>query len=179
MEQGNIDAALAASFDFTAEELELNRRGELSERQEQMISAQQRRSGVFTIVAGAAITASVAVIGAILLLSADASGAAVAAFGAVLAIVVLLFATSVLVGRRKSTDLRERRITSVTGLARTRHKRTVSQYGGVDLYKLKIARTKFALANKAQFGAFSDGARYSVHFIKAPGAPLILSASPE
>ena len=178
MVNDTYDPGLGEALGFGADDLALNDDGRLSATQEAMVVRQLRRSRRWTIVAAVVVLGTVGALTAVALVAAgdNRSGGMVAAFAGVCGVTVAAFALSVLVGHRRSRDLRRRTISTANGPVSTRVVRMHSNTGGLDRFELDIGSTRILLSTRRQLDAFTDGEPYTVHHLRAPGTAIVLSA---
>lgn len=186
--QAELNSALAAGMGFSLEELEINRRGQLSPRQQQQIADLSFKGTVGSAIAGLVgllVTAGAfayvyffAPTGAALRDSLPASQVLPIAGGVLGFVVLLIIGSIVRNGGFGSRGLRaaEGRVklssTSLHGASRA-----VSQamgYGSAAC-AVQIGRQRFAVKQQV-LDAFLDGGRYRLYYIPNGAAPYLISA---
>lgn len=188
--KANYTSPYFPNVEFTQEDIEANRQGRLSSRQEQRVSdiyqARQRDTFrtakwfivffVILLVVGAVIEYSkqpaslnvfIARQGPIFLL------VAVALFG--------ILGVSLFLGQGLNTDLRNRRLRAVEGIADVLIKQAYSRGTAYMRYELRLKRggstvKLFRLANPSSLAHFEAGQNYRVYYIAYYQMPIVLSA---
>jgi len=163
---------LQATFFFSATDLDANRQGKLSPRQQ----ARQRAAGTnMRLAAGVFILVMIGSLGVILFMNQpagvtgdlDGNGTPILVMAAAVGIAILV---GVLISFRHMTSAREKQISTAEGTAR---------WGKIELekanFELRIGTKKLRLLTEEQLVSFVEGEEYRVYYLNGP-VPAILSA---
>lgn len=172
--------SLADAFRFDEADLEHNRQGELTEAQTALLADVARRRGCARGAATAVILATLGLLWMVLLiaggLSGEGSGPLVALL-VVTAVVLLLGGGALLVGHRRSRDLRSGTVSTAEGPVATESVTMREQGSKVgDQYRVELGGVRLLVGTEAQMEAFEEGATYRVFYIADPPAHHVLSA---
>ena len=158
---------------FDEGDLQANREGRLSERQERMLTERRRLRGCGTRAAVWALVGSAALLGAALLILGGTMGQmlpyALMVVGAFLAIGLFF----VWLGNLRSRDLVRWKVSVVEGEARL----STRFYGGklrMMAYYVTVGGVRFQV-QKGEYEAFEEGRRYRVYYVNDPPVGVILS----
>jgi len=163
------DATLMDVFGFSSADLQTNRAGELTDAQRERVTAvyQQYLRGIIpTLGIIGAIMVSAVVISLVRdFLSLDGLSLDDLARGLpiCLPLVSLVVLIAVVGSYWLTGNLRRGRIQVAEGVARLK---TGLYRGHTPYYQAKIGRHTFHLMNATQFGAFKEGERYRVYYVK-------------
>lgn len=170
--------ALESVFDFTADDLASNAKGQLTERQQELLKSYRKVSGCGTITAFIAVIGSFGVMAVIFLLSSDNESPlppeAMLAIGGVFGFAILLFLIFWLWGIYRVRYVRSPKVFDVTGQAHPKIKKR--QYHTE--YYVKIGNVRFQLQSKNQYDAIQADQTYRVYYVHYPPAHIILSIEP-
>ena len=175
-----VDTGLQRALGFTTEELESNRNGYLTERQQEILAERRKLRGcgsrlaviAFVISAGMLVLAP-------LLVGKSAAQSGEDAFRQVLpytlpvaGVVVGVALLFVVVGYVRSRDLDSGKVSVATGEARlsTRYFLKIHMTG----YYVTVGGTRFQV-QKGEFDAFVEGGAYRIYYVKYPPVGVILS----
>jgi hypothetical protein len=168
---------LRRAFGFDAEEVEINRLGRLSARQEAALSAlrasRRQRTMIALGVMGLAI-----LIPLLLMLSGLLGPRAQSTplfFGVTAAIIVGLFFMGEIASFWRGGDLRAGKVSQVEGEA-TLSTTTAARIGQV--YLAQIGQVRLRVPRRDQWETLDEGKRYRVFYIDNPPEPVILSIEP-
>jgi hypothetical protein len=171
------DERLRRAFDFSAEDLEINRLGRLTARQEAALSAlrasRRQRTALALGVIGLAI-----IIPVILLMSgliAPRASGGLSFFGITAALIVAFFFFGEIADFWRGRDLRAGWISQVEGEAALS---TAPEVRVGRAYFVRIDQARLRAPTRKQWEAFDEGKRYRVFYIDNPPAHVILSVEP-
>jgi hypothetical protein len=186
--QADLTAMLLPALGFTAEDLDANRQGVLTERQRAQVDTLHRQGGIAVLVAGVIIVLTFAAIGSyVLFLAPTGEALRRGPMGPMIPLVlggaVLLVLASLAGSVRRQRSLRAGRVSAVEGKAKLRSRQVsgamaaVAEATGADLRAstIKVAGTKFHV-DEATVQAFKEGALYRIYYVKNAPIHLILSA---
>ncbi|PZS37022.1 MAG: hypothetical protein DLM58_00485 [Pseudonocardiales bacterium] len=186
-------ARIGAALDFTEEELQANRAGRASERQQARLGKSRSRGLMANVVMALAAIAFVVVILVVVLpkipkQQSDKSVPIVPIVAGVLAFFLLVMALSFLRTRRRLTRLGDGKIQQTTGVAKTRVHRIRGNvvdssapglgYGGGIRYELTIGSVRFFVPSQAVLDGFEDGCTYRGYYAGRGLISTLLSAEP-
>lgn len=172
-----LNQKLAQAFEFTPTELEINRRGVLAPGQQKLLAETRRLRGCGRRAAIFALGGTVLVFAGVILFAAPRPSLPYALLG--LALFVGVFGAALLLGERRSRDVRTGQVSLAEGRAAGLATREIKSKSGRVIgtaYFVEMGRTRFRLATPAQFDAFQPGRCYRIFYIKDPPLHLILSA---
>lgn len=172
------DNSLNQLFDFTPEELELNRKGGISDRQKTRLGAARgaliASVTVYAVLALALFIAAAALTFLSLLATLDAMIRAAIPLTLAFAALVFLAAAGNKIARSRALISASLHTAEGTADMYIREYRS----NGVSLGKgwfVKLGGEEFRLANAAQYGAITKGIRYRVHHIDDYSVKIMLS----
>lgn len=168
---------LENAFDFDETDILLNQKGQLSEKQNKLISEYERINRFGGRLSLVVMVITTTLFGAIAFYAMGIAhlrthpGAAYS-YMAAFSIMWLLYLVSILWGKMRS-DVKSRRISSVEGTTERKTKK-VRQWTA---YYVTVDGVKFQIATKAQYNAFKPNVYYRIFYIKYPPTHIILSVS--
>ena len=172
-------SALENAYEFTPEEIALNREGRLSVRQRKKLDEYRKVRSCGGRAAAVGILGTLGLFTVVLFLVDPLPPGAVVAYLVVLGITAFLFLGAVLYGVLTS-DLRSGKISVVAGKA-AKKSREISSDDGASLGKareVRIGKVKFRVETRKRYEAFQEGAAYRVYYVRNSAAHFILSVEP-
>lgn len=196
--QNDLNTLLMPALDFSAEELALNRDGQLSLRQREQLTILAGRSRRATVIASALVALILAAIGAYVFFFAPTSAALRYSMAAnstmatvvplTLAIAVLVLGGSLVFAFLRSTSLYQGKVREVAGPVRLREVATramqqrimlhaAEQVSGRELRMgaINVRGVRFYVPRSA-LNALKDGAVYRFYYVANGPTPVLLSA---
>lgn len=183
-------ARIGAALDFTDKELQANRAGRASERQQARLGKSRSRGLMANVVMALVAIAFVVVILVVVLpkIPKQQAGKSVPIVAGVLAFFLLVMVLSFIRTRRRLNRLGKGKIQQTTGVAKTRIHRMRGNvvdssapglgYGGGIRYELTIGSVRFFVPSQAVLDAFEDGRTYRGYYAGRGLISTLLSAEP-
>jgi len=167
--------ALEDIFDFTADDLASNSKGQLTTRQQELIKTYRTVSNRGIMVSFIAVIGSFGVMALILLLGLNRlsplPSEAIIVVGGMFGLVISIFLIFWLWGIYRARYIRTPRVFDVTGQAHPYFKKR--QY--YTEYHVSIGKIRFQIQSENQYNAIRADQTYRVHYIHYPPTHIILS----
>ncbi len=169
-------AQLRRGLGFSESDLLANQRGELTERQRELVRAKRRqylRNGGLTGLAMWLIF-SVVIMAAVLAQGAKPQDMAVLPFA--LAGLTALFGFAWLYSRFRGRHLIQERVSQTDGPAQTKSTLHRTRFGSFTAYELRVGGKLFRLMTEQELSAFQSGVVYRIYYVQYAPLHLLLSA---
>ena len=166
----------ARTLGFTSADLRANQQGRLTESQRDLAQSKYRsyvRNGLIALLVMWLIFTAL-LVGSLIAQGSQPEDMRVLPYviGAMTAIFVLVGIGSLWHGR----DLRDGRVRSVEGVAKTKVATYQGRYSRSTGYELTIGGQKFRLISQMELAAFQNGSHYRVYYIRYAPLHVLLSA---
>jgi archaellum component FlaG (FlaF/FlaG flagellin family) len=178
----DLQASLMQALNFTAQDLEANRNGTVTEAQRARLGKQAGYTRIATLVSFVIVILVFAGIGAYLFVFSNNGQSLLKAFSkdsSVLAIVagvmgafILVIFLSFLRTLRRTSDVARGKVSMTEGPAKLK---TVDSGYNLTSYQIKVGKVNFYV-QEAVFQCFIEGAPYRIYYIKNPPINTMLSA---